>query len=274
MILRVPILRATVLLFSCILAATTGCGTQEAESPLEVLSWSGSDGGRVHLDQVLKVEFNQALATPFRSSCVELLDEGGHQVEGIQMTVVGRWLHLTPQLPLRSDLGDGSLAPDRAYAIRLYGLPWLRALSSRQGNVLPKDLVLRFQTYDALAPGALAGLGVESSSLRLMGPTGREPWSFEVGHPVSLPFSRGLDPRTLTRLATWRPQGALPGRPVALHLVENRFDGAVLEVQMGDWRGWGVLQLPEGIEGLGGWPLPEGDRSLHLVQRGGAEDPN
>lgn len=271
--LPVPLPTAAGLLFSC-LVFSSSCGTQELETPLEVLSWSGGDGTRVHLDQVLKVEFNQALATPFRNSSVELLDEGGHPVEGIQVMVVGRWLHLTPRLPLRSDLADGSLAPDRSYGIRLYGLPWLRALASSSGNVLSKDLMLRFHTFDALSPGALAGLGVESSSLRLQGPVGREPWSFEVGHPVSLPFSRGLDPRTLTRLATWRPRGELPGRPVALHLVENRFDGAVLEVQMGDWNGWGVLELPEGIEGLGGWPLPEGDRSLHLVQRGGSEDPN
>ncbi|MHC4380495.1 MAG: hypothetical protein ACYSU1_05335, partial [Planctomycetota bacterium] len=257
-----------------LLGVLAACGKEEVSDPLEVLSWSGSDGSLVSMDHVLKVEFNQALATPFRSSCVELLDEREHVIEGVEVAVIGRWLHLTPRLPLRADLEDGSLSPDRSYTIRLYGLPWLRALSSVQGNVLERDRFLGFRTLSAQSPGALTGLGVESSSLRLLGPTGMESWSFEVGHPVILPFSRGLDPRTLSLDATWRDQGAGEGRAVGIQLVENRFDGASLEVLLGEWRGWGVLELPEGIEGLGGWPLPVGDRSLRLVQRGKVEDPN
>lgn len=249
------------------------CGAEEPAPPLEVLSWSGSDEHPVPLDQVLKVEFNRPLATPLRVSSVELLDEGHHPVDGIEATVVGRWLHLTPRLPLGSDLGDGSLAPNRTYGIRLYGLPWLRALASTDGALLERDLLLRFHTLEARAPGALAGLGVESSSLHLLRPGGRDPWAFEKGEPVLLRFSRGLDPRSLTRSALWHPQGTTAASEVGLRLVENRFDGAVLEVLLEGWKGWGVLELPEGIEGLGGWPLPPADRSLHLVQRGQGEEP-
>lgn len=243
------------------------CGTQETSAPLQVVSWSGDDGRPVALDQILKVEFDRPLAGPVRASSVELVDEGDFPLPGISLTVVGRWLHLTPRLPLRADLSDGSLAPDRSYGIHLHGLPWLRALSSADGRILPQDLILRFRTVDAESSGALAGLGVESSALRLVGPVGREPLAFRSDQPVLLSFTRGLDPRSLRHPAAWQAQGGAAAEEVSLRLVDNRYDGAVVEVLLGDWEGWGILELPPGIEGLGGWPLPEGDRKLQLVRR-------
>ncbi|MGB0952441.1 MAG: hypothetical protein ACPG31_04375 [Planctomycetota bacterium] len=251
-----------------LLVAPTSCVQETTPEPLKVVSWSGQDGKPVSLDQVLKIEFDRPLAQPLRASSVELLDEGEHVVKGMDVSVVGRWIHLNPSLPLTADLDGGSLRPNSTYAIHLHGLPWLRALTGEDGQRLPQDLALRFNTAKVDAPGALAGRGVESSTLQLHGGAGREPLVFQAEEPILLRFTRGLDPRSLEATATWRLQGQGEGVPVQLQLLENRIDGAVMQVELDDWIGWGVLELPASLEGLGGWPLPQGDRLLRLVRRG------
>lgn len=243
------------------------CGKQVETTPLEVVSWTGEDQLPVALDQVLKVEFSQALAKPARASSLELVDEGNHPVENMTVSVVGRWLHLTPALPKSADLEDGSLKPGQSYGIRLHGLPWLRAFAAADGKLLQKDLILRFVTASADSPGALAGRGVESSGLRLDRPAGPEPLTFRGEERVVLVFTRGLDPRSIAQPARWLAQGQAQAVDVPMRLLENRIDGASLEVQIPDWRGSGVLELPAGVEGLGGWPLQDADRMIHLVRR-------
>lgn len=247
--------------------AMASCSQEVQPEPLQVVSWSGQDGKPVALDQVLKIEFDRPLASTLRASSVELLDEGEHPVEGVEVSVVGRWVHLQPSLPLTAALDGGSLRPGASYAMHLYGLPWLRALTAADGQRLPHDLALRFHTAKVDAPGALAGRGVESSTLQLRG-AGREPLVFTANETILLHFTRGLDPRSLVVPATWRLQGQGEGLPVELKLAENRIDGAVVEVLLDDWVGWGVLELPASVEGLGGWPLPQADRILRLVRRG------
>ena len=258
----------TVRLWILLCLPLAACTQEAIPEPLMIVSWSGQDGKPVALDQVLKVEFDRSLAQPLRGSAVELLDEGEHPVDGVSISVVGRWIYLSPSLPLHSDLTGGSLAPGATYAMRIYGLPWLRAVTAEDGQRLPQDVALRFVTASVESPGALAGRGVDSSTLQLKAPSGREPLAFPEGAPVLLEFTRGLDPRSLTEPALWRLQGQGEGVPVQLQLRQNRFDGAVLEVGLDSWVGWGVLELPEGMEGLGGWPLPQGDRLLRLVRRG------
>lgn len=140
-------------------------------------------------------------------------------------------------------------------------------MAAADGQLLQKDLLLRFVTASADSSGALAGRGVESSGLRLDRPMGPEPLVFRSGEKVLLHFSRGLDPRSLVEPARWLAQGASHSVEVSLRLVENRIDGASLEVLLDNWRGSGALELPPGVEGLGGWPLPESDRILRLVRR-------
>ena len=247
--------------------AMFSCSKPAETTFLEVISWTGEDQLPVALDQVLKVEFSQTLANPARASSLVLVDEGNHPVENMDVSVVGRWLYLTPSLPKSAHLEDGSLKPGHSYGIRLHGLPWLRALAASDGKLLQKDLILRFVTASADSPGALAGRGVESSGLRLDRPVGPEPLTFHGGEKVILVFTRGLDPRSIAQPGRWLAQGKGQAMEVSLRLVENRIDGAKLEVQLPDWRGSGVLELPTGVEGLGGWPLPESDRRIHLVRR-------
>ena len=253
--------------FVVLLVLSTSCSGRESSPPLAVISWTGEDQQPVALDQVLKIEFNQALANPMRASSLQVFDEGHHLVENMTAKVVGRWIYITPALPKNPTLTDGSLLPSHSYGIQLNGLPWLRALAAIDGNLLEKDLILRFRSADADSPGALAGRGVESSGLRLEGPGGREPLVFRPDEKVLLHFTRGMDPRSLAAPARWRVQGQPEEVNVVLRLVENRIDGSVLEVMLEDWRGAGALELPAGIEGLGGWPFPESDRVIHLVRR-------
>lgn len=247
--------------------ALIGCGEEPELAPLRVVTWTGQDDHALALDQELKIEFDRPLAKPLRASAIALLDEGEHEVEGMELRVVGRWIYLQPSLPLHPDLTGGSLQPGATYSIRLYGLPWLRALTAEDGQRLPEDLALRFRTATRGMPGALAGRGVDSSTLQLEAPLGREPLVFRAGEPILLRFTRGLDPRTLEKPAQWVHQGQGEPLPISLSLVQNQVDGAVVAVDLDPWVGWGVLTLPEGVEGLGGWPLPETDRMLRLVQR-------
>lgn len=252
----------------CLLGSLGACSESAAPEPLKVVSWTGEDGKPVALDQLLKVEFDRPLAKPLRASAVQLLDEGNHPVAGIEMQVVGRWLQLQPSLPLQPDLRGGSLEPGATYAIHLHGLPWLRALTAEDGQRLSEDLALRFSTAEADFAGALTGRGHEPLPLRIEGSHGREPLAFLPGEPILLHFSRGLDPRSLQQPAWWRPQGQGDAIAAEMRLVSNHFDDAVVEVILEDWQGWGVLELPAGIEDLGGRPLPESGRLLHLVRRG------
>ncbi len=250
-----------------VVVVLTACSPHPEPLALEVLSWTGDDGTAVALDQILRVEFAQPLAQPFRASSVELLDEGGRVVAGIHSSVVGRWLYLEPRLPLSPDLSDGSLLPQQNYAIHLFGLPWLRALRSADGHVLAQDLMLRFHTLDAQASSALSGLGVESSDLRLQRASLQDPFVFSADTPLRLRFTRGLDPRSLSAQAQWRPRGQAKTIAVPMHLVANRYDFAEIEVHLLQPQAWGILELPAGLEGLGGWPLPGSDRILRCVPR-------
>jgi len=252
---------------TALLALCASCSGDESAPPLEVVSWTGEDQQPVALDQVLKIEFNQALANPMRASSLQMFDEGHYVVENMTAKVVGRWIYITPMLPKNAALTDGSLLPAHNYGIQLSGLPWLRALASSGGTLLEKDLILPFRTADADSPGALAGRGVESSGLRLEGPGGREPVTFRRGEKVLLHFTRGIDPRSVALPARWRVQGQEHAVEVSMRLLENRIDGSILEVMLEDWRGAGALELPAGIEGLGGWPFPESERVIHLVRR-------
>ncbi|MCP4094425.1 MAG: Ig-like domain-containing protein [Planctomycetes bacterium] len=242
------------------------CACQESESvvPFTVVSWSGSDGAALPLDQELAIEFSEPLHQPLRQSSVSLVDEFGNVVHGVKVNAVGSWLRIKPQLPLSPSLEDGSLHPDRRYEIRLHGLPRLGAITSTAGGVLPGELALPFRTAAAKDPGALLGSGAEFSVLALEGVQPGGGLAFAANTPMILKFRGGLDPRSLNGVATLRSQGKAEEVPCALRLLSNGLDGARLEVMVGSWSGWGVLTLPAEMEGLGGWPLQESSRVLRV----------
>ncbi|MDP7063102.1 MAG: hypothetical protein QF489_09265 [Planctomycetota bacterium] len=242
----------------------SGCQEQEAIEAFTVVAWSGGDGAAVPLDQELVIEFNQPVHQPLRQSSVRLVDEFGHVVEGMQANVVGSWLRLKPQLPLSASLQDGSLHPDRRYEIRLHGLPRLGAITSTEGGVLAGEMALPFRTAAAKDPAALLGSGAEFLELALDGAQPGERLAFAASAPLILHFRGGLDPRSLTGVATLRSQGKQEEMPCSLRLLSNNLDSAQLEVMVGAWTGWGVLTLPAEMEGLGGWPLQEGSRVLRV----------
>jgi hypothetical protein len=229
-----------------------------------VVSWSGGDGAAVPLDQDLTIEFRQPLSQPLRSSSIEVLDEGGNPVVGLKPTLAGSWLRLSPQLPLGPQLQDGSLRPDHSYQIRLHGLPRLSALTSTTGGVLQKELILPFRTAAARNPAVLLGNGAEFSAVGLADHVVGTPLAFHAQDPLILRFQSGLDPRTLTGVATLQTEGQEAQQSCAMRLRRNGMNGAELEILVGDWSGWGRLVLPEEIEGLGGWPLMENIRTLRV----------
>lgn len=245
-------------------ALLIACGGEPRPEPLTVVSWSGSDGAAVSLDQDLTIEFRQRLSQPLRRSSVEVLDEGGNPVMGFKPTLVGSWLRLSPTLPLSPQLHDGSLRPDHSYQIRLHGLPRLSALTSTTGSVLQSELILPFRTAAARNPAALLGNGAEFSVVGLADHIVGTPLAFHAQDPLVLRFQSGLDPRTLAGVATLQTEGQASTQSCALRLRRNSLNGAELEVLVGDWSGWGRLTLPAEIEGLGGWPLMENIRTLRV----------
>ena len=248
----------------CLLAFASGCGRQAPPEAFAVLSWSGSDGTALPLDQDLSIEFNQPLSQPLRQSSVEVLDEGGNPVLGLRPAVVGSWLRLTPRLPRDPQLQGGSLRPDHSYQIRLHGLPRLAALTSTEGGVLKSELILPFRTAAAKNPAALVGSGAEFSAVGLADFDAGAPLAFAANAPIILHFRSGLDPRTLTGVAVLESANGEQQQSCALRLLRNELGGAELEVLAGDWSGWGRLLLPAEIEGLGGWPLMERMRTLRI----------
>lgn len=246
-----------------------GCGPATKAPPLQVLSWTGGNGSEVALDAQLTVEFSQPLLEPIRRSSVQLLDEAGGVVDFEGMTVAGRWLTLEPRLPRSPQLEDGSLQPDRSYRIQLLGLPSLAAVASSEGGMVEQTVWLEFRTVAARNPDAFVGLGAEFTTLRLAPRGTTDALAFHPGAPLVLEFEGGLDPRTLTGVATLTRMSDGQERACRMRLIENRRSFSRLEVLAEDWRGWWVLTLPGEIEGLGGWPLAERSR-VRRVYRGEA----
>ena len=153
---------------------------------------------------------------------------------GLQPTVVGSWLRLSPQLPLSPQLHDGSLRPDHSYQIRLHGLPRLSALTSTTGSVLPSELILPFRTAAARNPAALVGNGAEFSAVRLADHAVGTPLAFNALDPMVLHFQSGLDPRTLMGVATLQTEGQEGVRSCPMRLRRNSLSGAELEILVGD----------------------------------------
>jgi hypothetical protein len=239
-----------------LLLALAGCQEQAPPPPLEVLDWSGRDQVCLALDQPLRVHFSAPLRAPLRPGSVLIVDEGVHEVPGLLVRADGPYLQILPQLPIRPDLLDGSLAAGQSFAIRLRGLPSLAAVQGEGGEVLVGDLDLRFRTCPATDAAALIGLGQPGAPLELTpGQLAAGLLNFRPATEVLLRFSSGIDPRSLGEGARLLPTEGGDPRPVKLTLRRNALDEAVLHLDLGDWRGWGVLELPEGLEGLGGRPL-------------------
>ena len=253
---------AGLLLLSALLMGAA-CAEQEPPAQPQLVDWSGRDGRALPLDQPIRLEFDRALAAPVRIGSVLVFDSDGKRVEGLRLDATGRFLSLSPRVPLQPDLLDGSLRPDTAYRLHLHGAPRLDALHSIDGAVLVGDRGVELRTLTADDPEALIGFGGSLEPLRIPGMVPGTTWRIDGSSSISeLRFSTGIDPRTLAAARLRGPDGAEVGT-CALQLLVNDATGAQLEVDFGSWSGWGVLELPP-LEGLGGAPLSEGQRSLRV----------
>lgn len=256
-------MRPAGLLLCCALFVGAGCAEQEAPAQPQLVDWSGRDGRALPLDQPIRLEFDRALAAPVRIGAVQLIDSAGDAVEGLRLEATGRFLSLSPRVPLQADLRDGSLQPDSVYRLHLHGAPRLDALHTIDGGVLVGDRGVEVQTLPVDDPEALLGFGGSLEPLRIQGMMPGATWRADGGSAVhKLRFSIGIDPRTLAPARLLGPDGA-EIRSCELELLVPEEGITTLAVDFGDWKGWGVLELPP-LEGLGGAPLAEGQRSLRV----------
>lgn len=228
-----------------------------------LVDWSGQDGRALPLDQPLRLEFDRPLAAPVRGGAIQLVDAQGRAVEGLRLDAAGRFLSLIPELPTLPDLSDGSLRPGTRYLLRLRGAPRLDALHTVDGGVQVGDRGVELRTLPASDEEVLLGLGGSSEPLVVLGMAPGASWQLGGrGGPPHLVLSGGVDPRSLAPARLLGPDGT-ELRSCALRLLWNRLDGAQLEIDFGDWTGWGRLELPP-LDGLGGTPLAESQRTLRV----------
>lgn len=188
------------------------------------------------------------------------------------MEARGSLLLVHPRLPLRADLADAGLPPASRLRLRIAGLPRLQALTGVSGALLLGDQEIQLHTLSAGDPAALSGFPADGGQIRLLDQA--DSGVLRLGSarqgPAQMRFSMPLDPRSLEDPATLLVEASSLPDPrqetmrVALRLTQNSLEGATLELDLGDWSGRGLLTLPEGLEGLGGYPVGEGARRIRV----------
>jgi len=226
----------------------------------------------VPLDQPLVLTFSEALATPPRPSWIRLLREDGSECEGLSLEARGSLLLVHPRLPLRADLADAGLPPASRLRLRVAGLPRLQALAGVTGARLLGDQEILIRTMAPGDPAALSGFPADGGQIRLLDLS--DSGVLRLGSarqgPAQLRFSMPLDPRSLQEAATLlveassQPEERQEVLRVALRLTGNTVEGALVELDLGAWTGRGLLTLPEGLEGLGGYPVGDGARRIRV----------
>ena len=232
---------------------------------LGILEWPGRDETTVALDGPFRFEFNHPLVGPIWQGGVSVIGPGGKPVEGLNARATGRFLSLTPSLPLEQGLNDASFVPGMVYRIELAGIPKLAALRSTGGIALHGAHSFSFKTADLHDPLLFSGTGVVPGPIRLQLPNGLEkPIASDPDGKWRIPLSGPLDPRTLSDPARLQ----LPDREdpllVYLTLEQNDFNGSVLLVDRGPEGGWAILELPSTLRGTHGIGLVEGERRVRL----------
>ncbi|MBC8327528.1 MAG: hypothetical protein ISR76_06220 [Planctomycetes bacterium] len=248
--------------------ALSGCSEVAEDPGLHAVSWPGSDGRPVVLNADLRVEFDRPLAPGLRAGAFHLFDFTSGEPVAAELEVAGRFLVFRPALPLSADLADGGLLPGRDYGIDLCGVPRLAAVAGRDGSVLVGTQRIRFRTLSAADPGALVAMDGGDEPLRVL-PIGTANKHLVVQADGTVRFflSGPVDPRTLAPARLLTSEGASKVEEVPLRLLSNSPAGSEIEAQVGLWTGWRRLELPGGLEGMGGRRLVETDRLLGL--RGG-----
>jgi hypothetical protein len=234
-----------------------------------VLDWSGSDGVPVALDQELLIRFDAELRLPVRPSSVVVEDERGRTRGPFELEVQGSLLRLRPRLAKRPDLLDGALPPDRSLRVRLAGVPSLQALAAEDGALLRGGVTLELRTLGSGEAAALAGVPQASGVVHLLdlADGGVLRFSSRPGHPARVRLSAGLDPRTLGEAPHIRSEesdGGASVLPVAVELVENEPEEAIVELQLDDWIGRGTLEWPASWQAIGGYPIAEPHRRVRI----------
>ena len=235
---------------------------------MHVVDWPGREGLPVVLDQPLRLEFDRELASNLRAGAVVLQRADGSRTERLAMEVNGRFLTLRPRLPLVADLSDGSLQPGARYRLLVRGAPHLAAVSGKGPSILVGDRALPFETVARDDPDALAGSGRTDAFLRLQLPDPELGLTPQATVPedglLELPLNLPVDPRTLVEPALLLRLPFTEEQPLTVRLRRNDRRGAALLLDVGRWEGWAVLELPRGLEGIGGIPLLESHRKLRL----------
>lgn len=247
------------------------CHPPEPLAPeLHVLEWTGSTGQALALDQDLLIRFDAELRVPLRPSSIQVLDGAGRNCGPFELEVRGALLILHPALPRTALLGDGALPAGSELRIGLAGVPSLQAIGSEEGGLLRGQQELVIHTLSADQPAALVGFPIAAGVVHLaeVDDSGvLRVTSARLG-TATVRFSAALDPRSLRGEARLEldPGAELAGevRSVPIRLLENHPEEALVELELGDWHGRGVLIWPEGMEALGGYPLAEAHRRVRL----------
>lgn len=253
------------LLLAAVLGLAAGCARPVPPAPLSLLDWPGRDARPVVLDAELRLEFDRELAPGLRAGAVSLKADGSDETAAFSYEVVGRFVVLRPRLPCRPDLADGGLRPDAVYELLLLGLPRLAALTAQDGGILESTVAVRFRTLAASDPSCLAGDGLPDGPLRVLA-GGEALKSVPLGADgtVRVVLSGAVDPRSLAPAMLLANSPAVEARAVPMRLSRNERAGAELALDVGELHGWSELQLPAGLEGMGGRPLFEADRRLGI----------
>jgi len=219
-------MRAWLLLGALLVLA---CGRRPEDEPLVLLEFRQNELDSVALNEELVFFFSRDLEPgSITTDSVRVFDGAGREVRG-ERRLRGDALSFLPELPCRHDLSDGGFRPGGDYTVILGGFPRPDGLRALDGALLSASLRLRFRTaspeqgtvlfLDPFAPPFPLRLRARSSN----------PLVLEDGRLV-LEAREALDPSLVPDARFELRRGPEEVVPARLELVQNRRDGARLEV--------------------------------------------
>jgi len=219
-------------------AFCVACRPPEPEVPsLELLSFLQDGHDEVALNESLFFHFGSDIdLASVTSASVAVRGPDGSPAQGTLELAFARQLRFRPRLPRSVDLSDGGFLPGREYTVEFAGFPRPDGLRGRDGEILPRSLRFSFRTVER---GEGASLFADPLPER---PFPLVPQRTRLGplDPIRLRCGEPLDPTTVSgddfelRTFAERPdegRRVLERIPVRADLVENRRDGALLELR-------------------------------------------
>jgi hypothetical protein len=173
------------------------------------------------------------------SDSVLVVDAEGHQVPGA-LRLGPTWVSFVPNVPLRSDLSDGSFIPGGRYRLVLAGNPRPDALRSQQGRRLPQTEAIEFEAAAVAPPGLPAPLRPPATELPFVQHTADALQQIPVDAPrLQIHFSQPVLPGSASSQAIevmLIRQPFVELAPRSVHLVTASIDshpGSTLEIDLG-----------------------------------------